>query len=120
LWAALNRGRADVKQILFRIALFCFFLVSAQPVYSSPMVEKVKELLSLEVNQQTEQPNPFELSPNWWTYFEMEGELLSERVILYEKFLNNLLAEVPIEKKVDAEILIKKIIFNLRFPSISK
>ena len=68
------RGGGIVKQVLFgifRASLFCFFLLNAQPVYSSPIVEKIKELLSLEVNQQAELPNPLELSPNWWSYFDV-------------------------------------------------
>ncbi|MFT4553660.1 MAG: potassium efflux system protein [Chlamydiales bacterium] len=112
-----------MKQQLFKylvVSVLFFLTVCTQAAYSSVMIEKIQNILSIEVENQAELPNPLNLSPNWWTYFEVEDQILLERTNNYETFLQSLLKEIPIDKYVDAEILINKIMVNLHFLSSPK
>src|SRR5690606_16982078 len=104
-----------IMKIIFRVFFFCLILFS-----------QTSHALSVPTNfaifdaTQTEQPakkntppNPRNLRPNWWEYFEVKKEQLSERIQETKASLNNIITAVPQSQQEEAIKLVREIIANL-------
>ncbi len=69
---------------------------------SSPLVAKTEA-----------PPNPLDLQVHWWSYFDVKGEVLDERVKRVVVYLDALKEQLPPEVREDAEPLIDRITVNL-------
>lgn len=59
-------------------------------------------------------PDPINLSPEWWDYFETDPDKLPERIAAFESRLNTLKDSLPDKEKEEAAVYIDRILVNLR------
>lgn len=91
------------KTIIFLYLLFSLVTFVAHGESSTTLIEK-SELSS---------PDPRNLSPDWWNYFQTDEKELAKRVEIFQENLQVLLKQISPEKQEIAQSLIEKINTNL-------
>lgn len=102
----------------FLSTVFFLFLSFFQgtPLYcSSEAAAAVVDGLGLEslVKKELSVPNPLELNPQWWNYFNVEGEELKKRISSTNAYLHEVYATLPFEDQSVALPIINKIATSL-------
>jgi len=64
-------------------------------------------------NTEIEAPNPLNLKPQWWKYFEVNGDELIKRIQIANQNLQATFANIPYDKKENVETLLNNIRNNL-------
>lgn len=94
------------------IWFFALFFACWAPhiALASPPVSAIAEgIAGLETKKELPIPHPLELNPQWWHYFDAEGEELQKRVSAATRLLQEIFTALPIEEQNTALPLIKKI-----------
>lgn len=83
-------------------------LISA-PIQGSPFL--LDEFVNFDITNKSEAavPNPIDLNPKWWDYFNSEGDELKKKIEISIEHLRDLYVKLPLEDQKQALALINKI-----------
>ena len=99
--------------MLRRIIIFFFCICCASFLRSELHSETLIQPYSKEMKATTA-PDPIDLSPNWWSYFQTDNSELAIRIENFNKNLQTILQQVSEENRATVEELIEKININFR------
>lgn len=71
-------------------------------------------LVAQEESAPLDPPNPADLKPSWWKYYDVDAERLTVRIQKTEEILQNIMAELSAQNREDAAPVVKEIIIQLR------
>lgn len=102
---------------MYRAILFLILLKG--PLLFGSVLEEVVNMQSFGI--QVEQPSPLKLSPQWWNYFNVEGEELQQRILWTSDALQRVYVSLPIEEQTHFHSTVNKIITTLNaYASVKK
>ena len=104
-------------QVLF--SLFLIFLIGGN-LLASPFL--LEEIANFDPTPKKEMsvPNPVSLDPQWWNYFDVEGEELKHRIAAAQRIMQELYSTLPFEDQSVALGMINKTIASLTALSQAK
>lgn len=100
-----------MKVIFSRFLCFVFFVILIPINTLSASALLIEELMHLESlnNKDMQRPSPISLHPQWWNYFDVEGEELNQRIAATNESLQKLYVLLPYEDQNVALNYINKI-----------
>ena len=100
-------------RLIFIIFLFSLTMFSINTIKASPfLLDELSHLESV-YTKELPVPNPVSLDPQWWNYFNVDGDELKRRTAVSQKVLQEFYVTLPLEDQTVASPLINKIIATL-------
>lgn len=96
-------------KVIGRLSLFLFFLLSIYaPLTASSIIEEIAGM-DLSPKVEDKPPNPLHLNPQWWSYFNVEGEDLKQHIATTLNDLQQIYLTLPLDEQAVASPIINRI-----------